>query len=65
MKAKEVSIMKKNSTRIFLVIQSIAKFLLKILKNPKGRIGVILVGIVVLAAVFAHILRLMNWMRII
>lgn len=29
------------------------KFLLKILKNPKGRLGVILVGIVVLAAVLA------------
>ena len=29
------------------------KFLIKILKNPKGRLGVILVGIVVLAAVFA------------
>ena len=29
------------------------KFILKILKNPKGRLGVILVGIIVLAAVFA------------
>ena len=29
------------------------KFLLKILKNPKGRLGIILVGIVVLAAIFA------------
>ena len=29
------------------------KFLLKILKNPRGRLGIILVGIVVLAAVFA------------
>lgn len=29
------------------------KFLIKIWKNPKGRLGVILVGIVVLAAVFA------------
>ena len=29
------------------------RFLLKILKNPKGRLGVILVGLVVLAAVFA------------
>lgn len=29
------------------------KFLLKILKNPKGRLGVILVGIVVLCAIFA------------
>lgn len=33
--------------------KSIGKFLLKIVKNPKGRLGVILVGIVVLAAIFA------------
>lgn len=29
------------------------KFLIKILQNPKGRLGIILVGIVVLAAIFA------------
>ena len=45
--------MKKIITQLFLAIQSVGKFLLKILKNPKGRLGVILVGIVVLAAVFA------------
>ena len=45
--------MKKDITRIFLVIQSIGQFLLKILKNPKGRLDVLFVGIVVLAAVFA------------
>jgi ABC-type dipeptide/oligopeptide/nickel transport system permease subunit len=31
----------------------VGKFLLKVVKNPKGRLGVILVGIVVLAAVLA------------
>ena len=34
-------------------VRSIGRFLLKILKNPKGRLGVILVGIVALAAIFA------------
>lgn len=34
-------------------VKSIGRFLLKILKNPKGRLGVILVGIVALAAIFA------------
>lgn len=33
--------------------KSIGKFLLKIVKNPRGRLGVILVGIVVLAAISA------------
>ncbi len=35
------------------MVKSIGRFLLKILKNPKGRLGVILVGIVALAAIFA------------
>ncbi len=34
-------------------LKGIGRFLLAVLKNPKGRRGVILVGIVVLAAVFA------------
>jgi ABC-type dipeptide/oligopeptide/nickel transport system permease subunit len=34
-------------------LKGIGKFILAVLKNPKGRRGVILVGIVVLAAVFA------------
>ena len=45
--------MKTIKTRIFAAVQSILKFILKVLKNPKGRLGVILVGIVILAAVFA------------
>lgn len=45
--------MKKIITSIMLAIQSIGKFLWKIVKNPKGRLGIILVGIVVLSAVFA------------
>ena len=45
--------MKTIKTRIFAAVQSVLKFILKVLKNPKGRLGVILVGIVILAAVFA------------
>jgi ABC-type dipeptide/oligopeptide/nickel transport system permease subunit len=45
--------MKTIKTRIFAAVQSVLQFILKVLKNPKGRLGVILVGIVILAAVFA------------
>ena len=45
--------MKNIKTHIFATVRSIFKFILKVLKNPKGRLGVILVGIVILAAVFA------------
>lgn len=46
--------MKKFFARYILSsLKGIGKFLLAILKNPKGRTGVILVGIVVLAAIFA------------
>jgi ABC-type dipeptide/oligopeptide/nickel transport system permease subunit len=37
-------------------LKGIGKFLLAVVKNPKGRRGVILVGIVVLAAIFAPVL---------
>ena len=45
--------MKTIKTHIFAAVLSVLKFILKVLKNPKGRLGVILVGIVILAAVFA------------
>lgn len=45
--------MKTIKTHIFAAVLSVFKFILKVLKNPKGRLGVILVGIVILAAVFA------------
>ena len=45
--------MKKIIDHALSAIISVGKFLLKVVKNPKGRLGVILVGIVVLAAVFA------------
>jgi len=46
--------MKKFFTRYILSpLKGIGKFLLAVVKNPKGRRGVILVGIVVLAAIFA------------
>ncbi len=45
--------MKKIIDIICSVVRSTGKFLLKVLKNPRGRLGVILVGIVVLAAIFA------------
>ena len=45
--------MKTIKTHIFATVRSIFKFILRVLKNPKGRLGVILVGIVILAAVFA------------
>lgn len=48
--------MKKLTNQIFSAARGIGKFILKILKNPKGRLGVILVGIVVLAAIFAPVL---------
>ena len=48
--------MKKLTNQIFSAVRNIGKFILKILKNPKGRLGVILVGIVVLAAIFAPVL---------
>lgn len=45
--------MEKIINRILSALRGIGRFVLKILRNPKGRRGVILVGIVVLAAVFA------------
>ena len=45
--------MKKIIKHICSALRGIGSFLLKVVKNPKGRIGVILVGIVVLAAIFA------------
>ena len=45
--------MKKLLTLLLSVLKDIGAFIMKVLKNPKGRTGVILVGIVVLAAVFA------------
>ncbi len=41
---------------ILSALKSIGKFLLAVVKSPKGRRGVILVGIVVLAAIFAPVL---------
>lgn len=41
---------------ILTTLKGVGKFLLSIVKHPKGRVGVILVGIVVLAAVFAPVL---------
>ena len=41
---------------ILSTLKGIGKFLLAVVKNPKGRRGVILVGIVVLAAIFAPVL---------
>ena len=45
--------MKKILGYILFALRAIGKFLWKIITHPKGRVGVILVGIVVLAAVFA------------
>lgn len=45
--------MKKLTDRILFAVQSAGKFLMKILRNSRGRVGVILVSLVVLAAVFA------------
>ena len=45
--------MKKILSYIVSALRAIGKFLWKIITHPKGRVGVILVGIVVLAAVFA------------
>lgn len=45
--------MKKLGITLLSVLKGIVSFILKVLKNPKGRLGVILVGIVVTAAVFA------------
>lgn len=45
--------MKKLTKNIGSAVQSAGRFLLKVLKNPKGRLGVILVGIVALTAIFA------------
>ena len=38
--------MKKASFILLSVLKAIGTFILKVLKNPKGRLGVILVGIV-------------------
>lgn len=48
--------MKKFTDFIISAAKNTGNFLLKILKNPRGRLGVILVGIVVFAAVFAPFL---------
>jgi len=48
--------MKKFGTHLLATLRGIGNFLLKIVKNPKGRVGVILVGIVVLAAILAPVL---------
>ncbi|MBQ8419502.1 MAG: ABC transporter permease [Clostridia bacterium] len=48
--------MKNIKTRIFAAARKIGRFLLSVLKNRKGRLGVILVGIVVLAAIFGPML---------
>lgn len=45
--------MKKLLTLLLSVLKAIGSFIMKVLKNPKGRTGVIMVGIVVLAAAFA------------
>ena len=45
--------MNKLKTNLFSALRAIGKFLLSVLKHPKGRLGVILVGIVVVAAIFA------------
>ncbi len=45
--------MKRITDTVCSAAKSVGRFLLKIVKNPKGRLGVILVGIVVLAAIFA------------
>ncbi len=45
--------MKRLGITLLSAIKGIVSFILKVLKNPKGRLGVILVGIVVTAAVFA------------
>ena len=48
--------MKNIKTRIFAAARKIGRFLLSVLKNRKGRLGLILVGIVVLAAIFGPML---------
>ncbi len=45
--------MKKIQKNIVSAIRGVFRFIAKVLKNPKGRLGVILVGIVMLAAIFA------------
>ncbi len=45
--------MKNLKINIFSAVRSVGNFLIKVIKNPKGRLGLILVGIVVLAAIFA------------
>lgn len=45
--------MKKIITPLWTALRGAGKFLLRVVKNPKGRLGVFFVGIVVLAAVFA------------
>ena len=41
---------------IFTILRGIGRFVMKVLRNPKGRTGVIMVGIVALAAIFAPLL---------
>ncbi|MBO5218176.1 MAG: ABC transporter permease [Clostridia bacterium] len=50
--------MKKRSILTVLsdILRGIGRFVMKVLKNPKGRTGVILVGIVALAAILAPVL---------
>jgi ABC-type dipeptide/oligopeptide/nickel transport system permease subunit len=45
--------MKNIMKNVLSALRGVGRFIMKVLKNPKGRTGVILVGIVVLAAVFA------------
>ncbi len=45
--------MKKLLSILLSALKAIGTFIMKVLKNPKGRLGVILVGIVIAAAVFA------------
>ncbi len=45
--------MKHIKAHIFAAVRGVGRFIMRVLKNPKGRLGVILVGIVILAAVFA------------
>lgn len=45
--------MKKIMINVLSALRGVGRFIMKVLKNPKGRTGVILVGIVVLAAIFA------------
>lgn len=45
--------MKNKINHIYSAVRGAGRFLVRILKNPKGRLGVVLVGIVALAAIFA------------